>query len=63
MIACEPAADPACTGERPHPAFRTFDERRTAISSFCPRTVEILTVLNDVFDSLAPDGVLAAKPV
>jgi hypothetical protein len=54
MIACEPAATSACTGEAPHPAFRLFDQCRPLGPSFCPRTVEILTMLNDVFDSLAP---------
>lgn len=61
MITCEPAVLPACTGEGPHPAA-LFDGCRPLSPSFCPRTIEILTVLNDVFDSLLPDeaGTLAA---
>jgi hypothetical protein len=61
MISRESAETPACTGERLPQEFHVFDEGRPPASLFCPRTVEILTVLNDVFDAFAPADGLAVE--
>jgi hypothetical protein len=58
MIAYDNAAASVCTSERPAGEHRVFDET----PGFCPRAVEILTTLRDVFDSLGatPEGAALA---
>jgi len=55
MTVLDSATDPACTGHSFREGFHVFDEGRAYFPRVCPRTVEILAVLNDVFDGLSAD--------
>ncbi|HEX6984245.1 MAG TPA: hypothetical protein VF170_02660 [Planctomycetaceae bacterium] len=51
MIACHDETLPSCRIEAP---VLESPDGEAASDEPCPRTVEILTVLNDVFDTLCP---------
>ena len=55
MIARDPAEIADCTGTRSNLEFH-LEAGPFPKAPFCPRTIEILTALNEVFDSIDCSG-------